>query len=44
MIFVQTGGMDMREFEIQIKSVSDVLTFVNLATARSFDVQVGRMR
>ena len=41
MIFVQTGGMDMREFEIQIKSVSDVLTFVNLATARSFDVQVG---
>ena len=31
----------MKEFEIRIKSVRDVLTFVNLATARSFDVQVG---
>ena len=31
----------MREFEIQIKSVHDVLTFVNLATARSFDIRVG---
>ena len=31
----------MREFEIQIKSVKDVLTFFNLATARSFDVKVG---
>ena len=31
----------MREFEIRIKSVWDVLTFVNLATSRSFDVRVG---
>ena len=31
----------MREFEIQIKSVRDVLTFVNLATSRPFDVTVG---
>ena len=31
----------MREFEIRIRSVRDVLTFVNLATSRSFDVVVG---
>ena len=31
----------MREFEICIRSVRDVLTFVNLATARPFDVMVG---
>lgn len=31
----------MKEFEIRIKSVRDVLTFVNLATARPFDVLVG---
>ena len=31
----------MREIEIRIKSVRDVLTFVNLATSRSFDVKVG---
>ena len=31
----------MREIEIRIKSVRDVLTFVNLATARPFDVTVG---
>ena len=31
----------MREIEIQIKSVSDVLTFVNIATSRSFDIRVG---
>ena len=31
----------MREFEIRIKSVRDVLTFVNLATAQPFDVRVG---
>ena len=30
----------MREFEIRIKSVHDVLTFVNLATARTFDILV----
>ena len=31
----------MKEFEIQITSIQDVLTFVNLATQRSFDVLVG---
>ena len=31
----------MREFEIQIKSVQDVLTFVDLATSRPFPVKVG---
>ena len=34
----------MREFEIRIKSVCDVLTFVNLATSRPFDVMVGNER
>ena len=31
----------MKEFEIRIKSVRDVLSFVNLATSRPFDVLVG---
>ena len=31
----------MREFEIRIRSVQDVLFFVDLATARSFPVLVG---
>ena len=31
----------MKEFEIQITSIQDVLTFVNLATQRPFDVLVG---
>ncbi len=31
----------MREFEIHIRSVQDVLSFVDLATSRPFAVQVG---
>ena len=31
----------MREFEIRIKSVQDVLSFVDLATSRPFPVLVG---
>ena len=31
----------MKEFEIRIKSVQDVLMFVDLATSRPFSVQVG---
>ena len=31
----------MREFEIRIRSVQDVLSFVDLATSRPFQVLVG---
>ena len=31
----------MRQFEIQVKSVKDVLAFVSLATKRSFSITVG---
>lgn len=31
----------MKEMEIRIKSVRDVLSFVNLATARPFAIKVG---
>ena len=31
----------MREFEIRIRSVQDILFFVDLATSRSFPVLVG---
>ena len=34
----------MWEIEIQIQSVRDVLNFVNIATARSFDIRVGNER
>jgi hypothetical protein len=33
----------MKEFEIQISSLQDVVTFVNLATQRPFDVLVGNV-
>ena len=34
----------MREFEIRIRSVQDVLSFVDLATSRPFPVLVGNDR
>ena len=34
-------GLHMREFQIQITCVRDVLTFVNQATSRPFRVTVG---
>ena len=34
----------MKEFEIRIKSVQDVLSFVDLATSRPFPVLVGNER
>ena len=34
----------MKEFEIRIKSVRDVLSFVNLATKRPFPVKVSNER
>ena len=36
--------MFMKEFEIRIKSVQDVLSFVDLATSRPFPVLVGNER
>ena len=39
--FCTVRGIDMKEFEIRIKSVRDVLTFVNLATSRPFPIRVG---
>ena len=41
LLFVQSGGMTMKEFEIRIRSVQDVLSFVDLATSRPFPVLVG---
>ena len=41
LLFVQSGGKFMKEFEIRIKSVQDVLSFVDLATSRPFAVLVG---
>ena len=39
--FCTVRGTDMKEFEIRITSLQDVVTFVNLATQRPFDVLVG---
>ena len=41
LLFVQSGGKNMKEFEIRIRSVQDVLSFVDMATSRPFAVQVG---
>lgn len=40
MILYRVGGRNMRQLEIRLRSVQDVLAFVTVATARPFPIQV----
>ena len=41
LLFVQSGGKIMKEIQIRIKTVQDILSFVDMATSRPFPVLVG---